>query len=158
MYNYTLIFSVVGELGLVSWGGLLCHNARRAPRIYNDSWPVSLLMWQEALWIVCYSTAVYVRATPQQTQNICITFCTMLDQRRRPWADVEQMLYKCFVFAGSKPKTVTTYFTNKQLLPSGYDVCVSSKHENSSQSWFNYGGPALGQLWFNVSYLLDQFY
>ena len=26
--------------------------------------------------------------------------CTMLDQRRRRWADVVQMLYKCFVFAG----------------------------------------------------------
>ena len=24
----------------------------------------------------------------------------MLDQRRRRWADVVQMLYKCFVFAG----------------------------------------------------------
>ena len=26
--------------------------------------------------------------------------CTMLDQRRRRWADIVQMLYKCFVFAG----------------------------------------------------------
>ena len=26
--------------------------------------------------------------------------CTMLDQRRRRWAGVVQMLYKCFVFAG----------------------------------------------------------
>ena len=26
--------------------------------------------------------------------------CTMLDQRRRRWAHVVQMLYKCFVFAG----------------------------------------------------------
>ena len=25
---------------------------------------------------------------------------TMLDQRQRRWADVVQMLYKCFVFAG----------------------------------------------------------
>ena len=25
----------------------------------------------------------------------------MLDQRRRRWADVVQMLYKCFVFAGN---------------------------------------------------------
>ena len=24
----------------------------------------------------------------------------MLDQRRRRWAYIEQMLYKCFVFAG----------------------------------------------------------
>ena len=27
----------------------------------------------------------------------------MLDQRRRRWADVVQMLYKCFVFAGMYP-------------------------------------------------------
>ena len=26
--------------------------------------------------------------------------CTMLDLRRRRWADVVQMFYKCFVFAG----------------------------------------------------------
>ena len=26
--------------------------------------------------------------------------CTMLDQRRRRWADVVQMLYNCFVFTG----------------------------------------------------------
>ena len=26
--------------------------------------------------------------------------CTLLDQRRRRWVDVVQMLYKCFVFAG----------------------------------------------------------
>ena len=25
--------------------------------------------------------------------------CTMLDQRRRRWADIVQMLYKCFIFA-----------------------------------------------------------
>ena len=26
--------------------------------------------------------------------------CTMMDQRRKLWGDVVQMLYKCFVFAG----------------------------------------------------------
>ena len=26
--------------------------------------------------------------------------CTMLDKRRRRWANVVQMLYKCFVFPG----------------------------------------------------------
>ena len=29
--------------------------------------------------------------------------CTMLDYRRRRWADVVQMLYKCFVFVGNRP-------------------------------------------------------
>ena len=27
-------------------------------------------------------------------------FCTMLCQRRKRWADVVQMLHKCFLFAG----------------------------------------------------------
>ena len=30
--------------------------------------------------------------------------CTMLDQRRRRWADIVQILYKCFVFAGNIEK------------------------------------------------------
>ena len=37
----------------------------------------------------------------QQTQNILYNICTKLDQRRRRWADVVQMLYKYFVFVGS---------------------------------------------------------
>ena len=37
----------------------------------------------------------------QQTQNILYNICIMLDQRRRRWAGVLQMLYKCFVFAGT---------------------------------------------------------
>ena len=30
-----------------------------------------------------------------------VNICTMLDQRQRRWADVVQMLYKCYVFAGN---------------------------------------------------------
>ena len=36
-----------------------------------------------------------IPANKKQKHNIC----TMLDQRRRRWADVVQILYKCFVFA-----------------------------------------------------------
>ena len=36
---------------------------------------------------------------PANTKHL-YNFRTMLDQRRRCWADVVQMLYKCFVFAG----------------------------------------------------------
>ena len=36
---------------------------------------------------------------PANTKHL-YNICTMLDQRRRRWADVVQMLYKCFVFAG----------------------------------------------------------
>ena len=36
---------------------------------------------------------------PVNTKHL-YNICTMLDQRRRRWADVAQVLYKCFVFAG----------------------------------------------------------
>ena len=35
----------------------------------------------------------------QQTKHL-YNICTMLGQRQRRWADVVQMFYKCFVFAG----------------------------------------------------------
>ena len=44
-----------------------------------------------------------IRVSPSgQTANTkhLYNICTMLVQRRRRWADVVQMLYKCFVFAG----------------------------------------------------------
>ena len=43
----------------------------------------------------CY--AMYIPVNTNHLYNIC----TMLDQRRRCWADIVQMLYKCFVFAGN---------------------------------------------------------
>ena len=39
---------------------------------------------------------------PANTKHL-YSICTMLVQRRRRWADVLQMLYKCFVFAGNAP-------------------------------------------------------
>ena len=36
---------------------------------------------------------------PVNTKHL-YNICKMLDQRRRRWADVVQMLYKCFVFTG----------------------------------------------------------
>ena len=41
----------------------------------------------------------YSRHNPVSTKHL-YNICTMLDQRRRRWAYVVQMLYKCFVFAG----------------------------------------------------------
>ena len=40
---------------------------------------------------------------PANTKHLYNIY-TMLDQRRRRWADVVWMLYKCFVFAGLAPK------------------------------------------------------
>ena len=48
-------------------------------------------------WTFCVSLS------PASKQNKHLhNICTMLDQRRRRWADVVQMLYKCFVFAGNR--------------------------------------------------------
>ena len=37
----------------------------------------------------------------------------MLDQRQRRWADVVQMLHKCFMFAGSSVQSVVFWLTQK---------------------------------------------
>ena len=37
---------------------------------------------------------------PSEHKTFLYNICTMLNQRRRRWADVVQILYKCFVFAG----------------------------------------------------------
>ena len=36
--------------------------------------------------------------------------CTMLDQRRRRWADVAQMSCKCFVFTGMEHARITVFW------------------------------------------------
>ena len=42
---------------------------------------------------------LYAISVPANTKHL-YNICTMLDQRRRRWANVVQMLCKCFVFAG----------------------------------------------------------
>ena len=66
--------------------------------------------------------------------------CKMLDQRWRRWADIVQMLYKCFVFAGMPPlRDTREEFTNIRWTILDY-AWTNSIHEyftNSSQksSW-----------------------
>ena len=43
-----------------------------------------------------------IHVYPANTKHL-YNSCTKLDQRRRRWADVVQVLYKCFVFAGCNP-------------------------------------------------------
>ena len=61
------------------------------------------------IWLKKNTTLVYknkVRTHYSLDESYPLTtkhlynICAMLDQRRRRWADVVQMLYKCFVFAG----------------------------------------------------------
>ena len=46
---------------------------------------------------------------PANTKHL-YNICTMLDQRRRRWADVVQMLYKCFVLAGYGLHAMAAHF------------------------------------------------
>ena len=48
---------------------------------------------------------------PADTKHL-YNSCTMLDQRRRCWSDVVQMLYKCFVFAGIMSFFICTFSYN----------------------------------------------
>ena len=54
-------------------------------------------LWElKSVYRYNYVISWVIQANTKHLYNIC----TMLDQRRRRWADVVQMLYKCFVFAG----------------------------------------------------------
>ena len=59
----------------------------------------------------CHSTTTRIPANTKYLYNIC----TMLDQRRRRWAGVVQMLYKCFVFAGIWHTFINSKLVNKSL-------------------------------------------
>ena len=80
--------------------------------------------------------------TPVNTKHL-YNICTMLDRRRRRWADVVQMLYKCFVPAGTEfSVTITvermaTYPSNLDLIPVFYQRWASVVN----------GGPMLSQHW-----------
>ena len=55
----------------------------------------------------------YHRSIPAITKHL-YNICTMSDQRRRRWADVVQMLYKCFVLAG-RSMWVRVVFTMRKV-------------------------------------------
>ena len=60
--------------------------------------------------------------------------CTMLDQRRRRWADVVQMLYRCFVFAGILDNLFRAATTETLLITDEFGV---KRHHITSNSIFN---------------------
>ena len=79
------------------------HDSDICPLHLNlEGWGHDEITWfaaDQSKW-----TASRVSTCPQtpsidsvNTKHLC-NICTMLDQRRRRWADVVQMLYKCFVF------------------------------------------------------------
>ena len=50
-----------------------------------------------------------------QRPNNNKTLCTMLDQRRRRWADIVQLLYKCFVFDGVETQLVIKAIFSRKI-------------------------------------------
>ena len=46
------------------------------------------------------STSPAISAEEQTQHNLLYNIYTVLDQRRRRWANVVWILYKCFVFTG----------------------------------------------------------
>ena len=63
----------------------------------------------------------------------------MLDQRRKRWADVVQMLYKCFWFAGCIQSIVNPYkaeiFLYKPWRPKGFSIWNHHKVNSFRFSW-----------------------
>ena len=53
--------------------------------------------------LLCFIQLMFFPVNTKKLYNIC----TMLDQRLRRWANVVQMLYKCFVFTGLDPLSAT---------------------------------------------------
>ena len=107
---------------------------------------------------------------PVNTKHL-YNICTMLDQRRRHWINVVQMLYKCFVFSRNSRWFGTAYYDWRRLQadtdpmsvkcwtivagagqypfsPSQYFIlpvpaCWQYEHDALNQSWVNVGPPSV---------------
>ena len=78
-------------------GFIICHYKNGVKVIRKGSW---LAIWsaRSIYWDVILGWCLHGQY-PTNTKHL-YNICTMLDQRQRRWADVVQMLYKCFVIAG----------------------------------------------------------
>ena len=66
--------------------------------------PDNILHYTNFAIIFPMAVSSLVEAPCSISKKHLYNICTMLDQRRRRWADIVRMLYKCFVFDGSSPK------------------------------------------------------
>ena len=78
----------------------LFSQARYSRPTLLQTTPTLLFNLNKMTLVIGWRGIRYWTVSTQQTQNICITFYTMLDQR---WADVVSILYKWFLFAGKVP-------------------------------------------------------
>ena len=79
-------------------------NMRNNWKTVPDSWTITIEQNVRLLYCMLLITSsrtisIMVAGYPVNTKHL-YNICTMLGQCRRRWADVVQMLYKCFVFAG----------------------------------------------------------
>ena len=100
---------------------------------------------------------------PVNTKHL-YSICTMLDQRRRRWADVIQLLYKCSVFAGNSIWSGIAYCwrrleadTDPMSVECWASVAGAGQYPFSSSEYFmlpvpacwRFGHDALNQSWVN---------
>ena len=79
----------------------------KIPRITDCSYDVYRGLWYPRIMnSVLYPSNRGRYPDPANTKHL-LNICTMLDQRRRRWADVLQMLCKCFVFTGDSLHPLT---------------------------------------------------
>ena len=78
------------------------------------------------LWHCWHNQLVYPSRSlvgiPVITKHL-YNICTMLVQRRRRWADIGQMFYKCFVFAGYGPAITQPWSIVYSMI--NYAFCAS---------------------------------
>ena len=88
----------MARIYLISWNNLACADKSPAIQIITSSrfMNAPLFKGQIVFRPEPNDLPSVSKAYPKDLCNIC----TKLDQRRRRWADIVQMLYKCFVFAG----------------------------------------------------------
>ncbi|ELT93156.1 hypothetical protein CAPTEDRAFT_201375 [Capitella teleta] len=48
------------QICFMSWGGVLCYRARKAPDLYNESRSVGLSIWNESIWAIVYLFARFL--------------------------------------------------------------------------------------------------
>ena len=89
------------------------------------------LIQHKSMSLVCLECIL--RIFPANTKKLR-NICAMLDQRRRRWADVVQMLYTCFVFAWLRYQYLGFAFKHHTIVK--YPLSTS-RTKYSSLPWTN---------------------
>ena len=90
-----------------------------------------------AVWASALACQMEIDSIPLKTKYL-YSICTMLDQQCRRWADTAQMLYKWFVFSGTKGEITrcqVLFVYNKTLH-------ILIKIPTDTRRWLNVGTPS----------------